>query len=133
EGVAHISDPILREGVVRNVSTRLEITPAQFLALLDKKPRTRQYPTASAASTASVEGEANAGTPAPEERPPNLSPTLQLLCQLLLISPEAHAWVKGQPYHHILSALPDGEYPTFLLDSSYQAGAPASLAAFLAT
>ncbi len=124
EGVAMISDAVLREAVMTRLSSRLEIATERFAALLPKvrSPRleTRSYE------------EAPEEEPARTPRVP-LSNTLRLLCQLLLFSPEVKAWLATQPYRELIGDFPDGELPLELISGRFEPGEPNSIAAFLST
>lgn len=122
ESVSLIIEPILRQSVARNIASRLEIAPDQFLRLLTSaKP-----PTYAPAPRENAD-------PQPQQAiaPLVLTPTTRLLCQLLLLYPAAREWLAAQPHGPVLSTLAEGELPTLLLCGSYQPGEAASLAAFL--
>ncbi|HWL52245.1 MAG TPA: DNA primase [Chthoniobacteraceae bacterium] len=127
ENVALIGDAILREAVVNNLSSRLEIAPQRFLALL--KPNRRS------ASRYREEPEEEPIAPGPEEgrRRGPLGNTVRLLSQLLLVSPEVKTWLAAQDPALFLNEVPEGDFPLLLLAGTYEPGDAASLAAFLTT
>ena len=124
ESVALISDPLLRDAVINNVSARLEMPPSQFAALIKRNSGklTRRPP-----QEARDEEE-------PERlKLPAMSVTTRMVCQLALLSPEARQWLLAQNWQPLFAALPDTELAAKVMAGRFDPEQPASVSAFLTT
>ena len=123
ESVALITDPILRQATVNNVSSRLEM-PAKDFAILLKRTGTKPRP-----------GPPGREPEPQEEKPavPTMSVTTRLLCQLALLSPAARDWLLQHPWQALFSREPEAEILVRVLEGRFEAGEPASIATFLST
>lgn len=127
ESVSLVSDPVLRDAIVHNVSARLEMATAQFMALLreaQERPRAPHEPDAREGDNASA---------AEEPRLAPMSNTTRLLCRLALIAPEVHSWLLSQAWETLLPELPEAELLIILLKGRFDPATPATLATFLST
>ena len=126
ESVALVSDPVLRDAVIHNVSARLEMAPAQFAGLIQSVPRSGRLRT-----TREREDEPEESA---EPAPPRLAPmsnTTRLLCQLVLLSSEVRDWLLTQPWEALFGALPEAELLLVILRGRFDPAAPATVTAFL--
>ena len=128
ESVALVGDPMLREAVIHNVSTRLEMAPAQFTALLNAIPKPSRLRTAPPSDFE------NESEPEPSELQPRLAPmsnTTRILCQLALLSPEARQWLLAQPWEALFKELPEAELLVTILRGRFDPAVPATVNTFL--
>lgn len=124
ELVALITDPVMREAVVRSVSARLEIGMEQFLTLI-AKPKNRRAFDEPADDPLEEESSAAAIPLAPMSR------AVKMLCQLLLAHPEVLDWLRTLEWSELLAHFPDGELPALLLRSSFTPGNAPSIATLM--
>ena len=126
ESVILIADPVLRQAVVNNVSSRLEMPATDFVLLLKRvasKPK-------SALDSRRGEPQSEDDTkPAAQV----LSLATRMLCQLALLSPEAREWLLTRAWRELFVQLPDGELLIQILDGPFDPSEPASITAFMAT
>ena len=126
ESVALVSDPLLRDAVMHNVSTRLEMSAAQFAEIVKAVPKAGRL------RTAREFEEENAEEPTePQPRLAPMSNTTRMLCQLVLLSPEVREWLLGQPWEPLFQTLPDAELLITVLRGRFNPANPASITAFL--
>jgi len=119
---------VLRDAVINNVSTRLEMATAQFIELLKAVPKQGRL------RTAREFEEENAGEPTePQLRLAPLSNTTRLLCQLILLSPDVRSWLLTQPWEPLFQALPEAELLITAMRARFDPEVPAAIAAFLST
>lgn len=103
--VALISDIVMREATINNISRHLEIPPEQFASLLKRaKETTWEEPERPWSDSPSAEPEA-----APEPPVPPMSNTVKLLTQLVLHDMEALRWLMAQPWEELLRTFVDTE------------------------
>jgi len=127
ESVALIADPLLRDGVIHNVSARLEMAAAQFASLVQAVPKQGRLRTAREFD----EQESESAEPAPRLAP--MTNTTRLLCQLVLLSPEVRAWLFTQAWEALFQALPEAELLITAMRGHFDPAVPASVNAFLST
>jgi len=128
ESVALVSDPLLREAVIHNVSARLEMPVAQFATLIQAAPKTNRWRTSRESD--------NDGEPEITEAAPRLAPmtnTTRLLCQLVLLSPEVRQWLLTQPWEALFQELPEAELLVTALMGHFDPAIPSTVTAFLCT
>jgi DNA primase len=124
ESVVLVSDPLLREAVIHNVSARLEMQPEYFVSLLKAPPKPSR--------TRESEDQDNS----PTESQPRLAPlsnTTRLLCRLALGSPEVRSWLLTQPWESLFAPLPEAELLSIVMRGRFDPAVPATLGAFLAS
>jgi DNA primase len=121
--VSLVADPVLRDATIHNVSSRLEMSPESFLALIKDAPERYSEP-------ASYDAEPET---APPPEPMALSNTTRLLCILALSSPEGRAWLLAQPWEALLAQVPEAELLTLTLQASFDPAEPAAVSAWLST
>lgn len=129
ESVALIGDLVLRDAVINNVSTRLEMATSQFVALLKAVPKPGRL-------RAAREFEEESTTESAEPPAPRLSPmsnTTRLLCQLVLLSPDVRNWLLAQPWEPLLQDLPEAELLVIVMRGRFEPASPASVNTFLTT
>lgn len=125
--VALITDVVLRETMIHNVSAQLEISAEQFASLLKKAKETPQW------RDEPVVDESYASSEPPPSPLVPLTFTMRLLTQFSMLNPEVHRWLLGQPWEPLVGAFQDGELLTKILRAPhFSPGDPGSLAAFLA-
>jgi DNA primase len=117
--IALISDPILREAVMRNVSGRLDISITEFARLVRQPKPTAQ--------SRELKGDAVAASPPPLDR------TLRLLLHAILHSTEARAWILAAPWSDLLKLESDSAVVAKVLEGNPPLDNPSALNAFLAT
>lgn len=122
ESVGIIPDPVLRQAVVNNISSRLEISAAQFNGLLKKGGPRSKY----SSPTKQQESEID---PRPERVP--MTVATRLLCQLCLRDSEVRTWLGGKPWQALFGAFPDAELLSKLMAGQFDPGSPASVSAFM--
>ena len=125
ESVSLVSDPVLRDAVMNNVSARLEMAPAQFLALIREAAARDRAPRADENAEATPEPEAPRLTP--------MSNTTRLLCRLVLTCPEVRPWVLSQPWESLLPNLPEAELLMLALQGRFDPASPVTVTAFLSS
>ncbi len=125
EGVSLISDAVLREAVIQNVSARLEIPAAQFAALLKRsnRPAKQEWK-----HDAAQEGEPPSTPPLPP-----MSNTIRILCRLALVNEDTRQWLLARKWEALLAELTDGEILACILRGRFNPAEPASLSTFIAT
>ncbi|XHR30352.1 MAG: DNA primase [Chthoniobacteraceae bacterium] len=121
--VSLVADPMLRDAIVHNVASRLEMSPDSFLALVKEAPARYAEPSGDEAEPELP--------PAPE--PMALSNTTRLLCILALTSPEGRCWILEQPWEAQLSELPEAELLVLILGANLNPAEPAAVSAWLST
>ena len=126
--VSRVNDLVLRDALVQNVAAQLEIPAEHFASLLKEARETPGW-------HEEPEAESSGGEATPPSRPlPPLSVTMRLLTQYALLSPEAHEWLRNQPWEPLVSAFEDGELlATILRAPHFTPGDPVSIATLLAT
>jgi len=124
ETVVLISDPLLRQAVVNNISSRMEMPATDFARLLKQEAGKQRSAAQAAARRAPVE-DARLST-----QPMNV--TTRLLCQLALLHPQARAWLLAHPWLELFSRLPDTELLVRVLEAQFDPAQPATVTAFLA-
>ena len=129
ESVALVADPVLRDAVIHDVSSRLEMAPSQFARLLKAVPPPgRLRPVR---ETGDPEETAEPAETSALARVP-MTNTTRLLCQLLLLTPEVRPWILAQNWEPLLRSLPDTELLLTLLQGRFDPAQPATVSAFLA-
>ncbi len=121
--VSLVADPVLRDAIVHNVASRLEMSPESFLALVKEAP----------ARYAEPSGDASEPEQPPAPEPVALSNTTRLLCILALTSPEGRGWLLEQPWEALLAELPEAELLVLLLKANLNPAEPAAVSAWLST
>ena len=126
ESVALITDPVLRQAVVNNVSSRLEMPAADFVILLKRVASQPRQATESRRSENPPGEEAKPAAPA-------LSMATRMLCQLALLSAEAREWLLAHPWRPLFMQLPDGDLLVHILEGQFDPKDAASVNAFVTT
>jgi len=119
ESIVLIQDSFLREAVISRVAARLGMAPEDIRPLL-KKARP-----SSAGAPEKV--------PEPDTAPQLPSMGTLLVCQSVLLNPDARAWIAGQPWRSVLEKLPDCQLLAKILEANPRTDEPDSINAFLAT
>ena len=124
ESAALITDPILRQAVVNNVSSRLEMPAADFNLLVKR-----------VASKPKPPGPRREPEPEQEARalPPVMTVTTRLLCGLALLSPEAREWLLARPWRELFGQLPEAEILMHILEGQFDPAESASISTFMTT
>jgi DNA primase len=115
--VSHIRDSLMRGEVVRKVTARLGVSPAEFESLLRRETRP-----------------GTVGAPGPAA-PPVAAPRhdVAMLCLLALRDEEAARFLKEQNWRETLAETPHTELLGKVLASDVRPSDPASLNAFMVT
>ena len=116
ETVSHVRDPLMRGQVVRKVTARLGVSPAEFEHLLVRQERnlpTQAGPVA-----------------APESMPRH---DVAMLCLFALRDGKAREFLLAQNWREILEQTPDSGLLRRILAADIRPDDPASLSAFMAT
>ncbi|HEV7866891.1 MAG TPA: hypothetical protein VGO90_04375, partial [Chthoniobacteraceae bacterium] len=109
-----ISDPLLRETLMNNVTRRLEISVQEFARML-KTPKTTQ------------------SSAAPEATPSiAMEPTIRLLAVVALHNAAARSWLLTQDWQRVLANSSDAGLLARILGAPLEVEDPASLTGFLA-
>jgi DNA primase len=112
--ISLISDPLLRETLMNNVTRRLEISVQEFARML-KTPKTTQ------------------SSAAPEATPSiAMEPTIRLLAVVALHNAAARTWLLTQDWQRVLANSSDAGLLARILGAPLEVEDPASLTGFLA-
>jgi DNA primase len=117
--ISLISDAMLREAVMHKLSTRLEISMAEFARLL--KLRTAKPL------------EEDAPAEVPEEERITLDPTARLLALVALHDAAARSWILEEPWDRVLADAPDSALLVKILGADLDPAQPGTIHTFLTT
>ena len=133
--IAHVTDRVVQDGIVHNVSTRLRIPAEDFrgrVAAASKRHKSQQG--RAAAYAESNRADDPGGEPAVEARIVVENTDIVVLCKLALTDPETRAWLtEERPRMSALGQLVEAEVFTKLWAADYDASNPTAVSVFLSS